>query len=176
MFTEIVEMFSEIGKAWDAMTEGLSEVKDDYLAWWVDKYPASLYCPAEEKGIADLFVRSNPNLFTPELLDMALESWGKVIRGVELYVNILHGTPPAQASHPHALMAKRVAGFSMVNSVTERHDVKARALVANLVLVDTSRNLCRDIFSAPPVNGVFPRPSDIQNVANDYAQVANTLR
>jgi hypothetical protein len=33
MFTEIVEMFSEIGKAWDAMTEGLSEVKDDYLAW-----------------------------------------------------------------------------------------------------------------------------------------------
>ena len=32
-FAEIVDMFSEIGKAWDSMTEGLSEVKDNYLAW-----------------------------------------------------------------------------------------------------------------------------------------------
>jgi hypothetical protein len=29
-------MFSEIGKVRDSMNEGLSEVKDDYLAWGVD--------------------------------------------------------------------------------------------------------------------------------------------
>ena len=33
VLSEIVDMFSEIGKAWDNMNEGLSEVKDNYLAW-----------------------------------------------------------------------------------------------------------------------------------------------
>jgi hypothetical protein len=107
---------------------------------------------------------------------MALESWNKVILGVDLYVNIHHGTQPVLAGHPSALMAKRVAAFAVADAVPERHDVKVRALEANLALMDNNRNLCGDIFSTPLVKGVFPHPSEVQNIANEYAQVASSLQ
>lgn len=107
---------------------------------------------------------------------MALQSWDKVISGVDIYVRTIHGTAPAAMTFSRTAMTARMATAPQLNGEIQMQDTKTLALAADLALQDTSRNLCRDIFAAPPVKGTFPRPSDIQRIAGDYAVAADNLR
>lgn len=107
---------------------------------------------------------------------MALQSWDKVIDAVDVYSRVITGTQPANAVHMHSLMATNIRSSAKSDAEVGMPDTQLLGLVANMAIQDTSRSLCRDIFSAPLVRGTFPRPSDLQNVANEYSGAANVLR
>ena len=110
------------------------------------------------------------------MLDMALQSWAKIISAVNIYVGVIHRIQPAPTVHVSTLMTERIGNPGKLVVESQRQDTEVMALATNLALQDTSRNLCRGIFSAPLVKGIFPQPSDLQNVANEYAQAAEALR
>ncbi|GAB7346960.1 hypothetical protein MBLNU459_g2015t1 [Dothideomycetes sp. NU459] len=172
IFSNMVSMMQKIGGAWDLISTNLDEVQSVYTVW------------------------TNPKLFTPPYIELTMEAWENVRKGVQVYVDTVVGTksPDAVKSNMVFAMAKtHIAKQNQSHDATRPPSYRADSVVSSTVKVasfeendtklafrtlmaTTSSDEVNAFFSAPTLRGHPVNPNDLQRLGSGWQEVAQSLQ
>lgn len=139
------------------------------------------FSPPFQVAISLTLRRNNPKLFTPQYLDLTLQSWSAIEQAINLYVDVITGNSiPAPQAAPISLMSLPMAKsfstaqFSPISEVKVQ-PVEAKAAI-NLIQQNSASEEVTRFFSAPKLRGTPIKPEDLSRLQADWSRTADIFK